>query len=95
MTYYTYIVECSNGSYYTGWTDNLQKRITMHNQGVGAKYTRAHRPVSLVAYWQFSSRSEAMKEEWRIKRLTRIQKQLLLQSFERPVDGIDILTVMQ
>jgi putative endonuclease len=95
MTYYAYIVECANGSYYTGWTDDVARRVASHNTGEGAKYTRAHRPVVLVAYWEFASRSEAMKEERRIKRLSRRQKQLLLQSFERPVDGVDVVAIVK
>lgn len=80
MQYFTYILECANGSYYTGWTDDIERRLKAHNDGLGAKYTRAHLPVKLVACWSFASRSLALKEEWRIKQLTRKQKQLLIES---------------
>ena len=74
MRYFTYIVECANGSFYTGWTLDLEKRLREHNAGKGAKYTRALRPVTLRASWEFSSKSQAMSHEWRIKQLTRAAK---------------------
>ncbi len=80
MNYFTYMLECTGGGYYTGWTDDLDKRIASHSAGTGAKYTRSHPPVALVAFWQFPSRSEAMKEEWRIKQLSRKEKQLLVSA---------------
>lgn len=80
LSFYTYILECVNGTYYTGWTHDLDKRLASHSAGTGAKYTRAHGPVSLLAYWEFASKTEAMKEEWRIKQLTRKQKESLVQS---------------
>lgn len=85
MAYFTYILECVNGTYYTGWTDDLDKRLAAHKAGTGAKYTRANSPVALKAYWEFPTKSDAMKEEWRIKRLTRKQKDLLVESI-RPLD---------
>ena len=78
--YFTYILQCADGSYYTGSTDDIQRRLKTHNDGLGAKYTRAHLPVKLVAYWSFASKSLALKEEWRIKQLTRKQKELLIES---------------
>lgn len=81
MPYYTYILQCNDGSLYTGWTVDLDARLEWHNAGKGAKYTRSHLPVLLVAYWQFDSRAAAMKEEFRIKRLTRAKKLLLIESF--------------
>ena len=68
---YTYIVKCSDGSLYTGWTNNLEKRIKDHNAGRGAKYTKARRPVVLVYKEEFPTKQEAMKREWEIKRLSR------------------------
>jgi putative endonuclease len=73
-------VECSNGALYTGWTDNIDARLQKHNDGKGAKYTRAFGPVSLVACWEFSSKSEAMKFEWQIKQLSRASKSKLIES---------------
>jgi putative endonuclease len=83
--YYTYIVECADGSLYTGWTGDVQQRIEMHNQGKGARYTRGRGPVILRACWQFKSRREAMSYEWHLKQLTRQQKQALIAK----CDGID------
>ena len=68
---YTYIVECKDGTLYTGWTNNLEKRIADHNNGRGAKYTRARNPVTLVYYETFEVKQEAMKREYAIKHLSR------------------------
>lgn len=78
MPYYTYIVECANGSLYTGYTDNVDARIRKHNEGKGAAYTRAFGPVSLSASWQFHTRSEAMRFEAQIKQLSRASKLKLI-----------------
>ena len=69
---YTYILKCSDGTYYTGWTNDLDKRLKAHNGGKsGAKYTRNRRPVTLVYYEEFQGKQEAMKREYAIKQLTR------------------------
>lgn len=78
---YTYILKCSDNTLYTGWTNNLEKRIKDHNDGKGAKYTKARRPVKLVYYEIFESKEDAMKREYAIKQLTRTQKMLLIQDF--------------
>lgn len=75
---YTYILKCNNGTLYTGWTNNLDKRLKDHNDGKGAKYTKARRPVELVYYEEFESKEEAMKREYAIKQLSRKQKEQLL-----------------
>ena len=80
---FTYIVRCADGTLYTGWTNDLEKRIANHNLGCGAKYTRTRRPVTLVYYEAFSEKEEAMSREWHIKRLTRKQKEQLIQGFEQ------------
>ncbi|MEA4986868.1 MAG: GIY-YIG nuclease family protein [Anaerovorax sp.] len=77
--HYVYILKCSNGSLYTGWTTDLQARIKAHNQGIGAKYTRSHRPVELVHYEAFQSRSDALKREAQIKKMRRTEKLILFQ----------------
>ncbi|BDF58164.1 GIY-YIG domain-containing protein [Christensenellaceae bacterium] len=71
---YTYILRCADGTLYTGWTNDLNKRIELHNAGRGAKYTRSRRPVSLFYYESFVTREEAMRRECAIKRLSRKQK---------------------
>ncbi len=75
-----YILECSDGSLYTGWANDLSKRITEHNTpGKGAKYTRSRRPCKLVYYEEYSDRQTAMRREWEIKhRMTRAQKLALI-----------------
>lgn len=76
---YAYIVECSDGSLYTGWTNHLEERMKSHNEGKGAKYTRARLPVRLVYYETFATKQEAMKREYAIKQLTRQDKLLLIE----------------
>ncbi len=77
---YTYIVKCSDKTFYTGWTNDLEKRIEMHNSGKGAKYTKARLPVELVYYEAFDTKEEAMSREWHIKRLSRSEKQKLIEA---------------
>ncbi len=77
-TNYTYIVKCSDGTYYTGWTTDITRRIGDHNSGRGAKYTKSRLPVELVYYEVFQSKVEAMKREYAIKQLTRKKKEELI-----------------
>ena len=72
--WYTYIILCSDGTLYTGITNNLEKRIMQHNAGRGAKYTRGRTPVILVCYFEMKNKSDAAKEEYRIKSLPREDK---------------------
>ena len=76
---YTYIVKCSDGTFYTGWTNDLTRRMEAHNQGRGAKYTKARRPVILTYYETFETKEEAMKREYAIKRLSRKEKEELIR----------------
>ena len=66
---YTYMVRCSDGSLYTGWTVNLEMRVAAHNSGKGAKYTKSRRPVTLAYYEVFENRQDAMRREYAIKQL--------------------------
>lgn len=75
---YTYILECSDKSLYTGWTTDLKRRLAMHNQGKGAKYTCSRRPVKLVYFEEFTTKEEAMKREYAIKQLSRQEKLKLI-----------------
>lgn len=75
---YTYILKCRDGTYYTGWTNNLDHRLKAHNQGKGAKYTRTRRPVELAYYETFSTKEEAMRREAQIKRMDRKEKEKLV-----------------
>ncbi len=76
---YTYIVECDDGSLYTGWTNHLEERMKSHNEGKGAKYTRSRLPVRLVHYEEFATKQEAMRREYAIKQLTRKDKLMLIE----------------
>ena len=80
MKYYTYIVRCSDGTLYTGYTTDIDRRIAVHNSGRGAKYTKSRLPVELVYHEEFGTKEEAMSREWHIKRLTRAGKEKLIQN---------------
>ena len=73
--HYFYVVECKDCTYYAGYTNNLQKRISVHNEGKGAKYTRGRGPVKLVFSKKYATKSEALKAEYAFKRLKRSEKQ--------------------
>ena len=75
---YTYILRCGDGSLYTGWTNDLDKRIQEHKTGRGGKYTRAHAPVELVYCESCDTKTEAMSREWHIKQHTRKKKLALI-----------------
>lgn len=77
--FYTYIVECGDGSLYTGWTNHLEARMKSHNTGKGAKYTRSRLPVRLVYYETFFTKQDAMKREYAIKQLARKDKLHLIE----------------
>lgn len=81
MTCYCYIVECSDGTFYTGWTTDPERRVKQHNKGVGAKYTSVRRPVKLVYLELLSSRTDAMKRELAIKKMKRLQKSKLVETY--------------
>lgn len=78
---YTYILKCSDNTYYTGWTNNLENRIKAHNEKKGAKYTKYRTPVELVYYEILETKEEAMRREYEIKQLTRKKKELLIKGF--------------
>ena len=80
--YFNYVVTCADGSLYTGITTDAERRLHEHNHtSRGAKYTRSRRPVTLTAVWPAPDRSTALREEARIKRLTRKQKLELIDTF--------------
>ena len=78
MSYFVYLLECNDGSYYCGYTGNLTARVKEHNAGNGGKYTRSHRPVKLVYSEKAKTRSKAMHREAEIKKFTRKQKKELI-----------------
>ena len=82
---YTYMVRCSDGSLYCGWTNNLQQRLAAHNHGnSGARCTRSRRPVYLVYYEGYRTRQEAMRREWELKHYSRQRKEKLLSFLREP-----------
>ena len=75
---YTYIVKCSDGSFYTGWTTDIDRRVKQHNSGKGAKYTRVRLPVELIYHEVYETKSEAMMREYEIKSMSRKKKEELV-----------------
>jgi len=78
---YVYIVRCKDSTLYTGWTNNLEKRVMEHNNGKGAKYTRGRVPVELVYFEAYDTKEEAMKREYMIKGKSKKEKESLIDSF--------------
>ncbi|WP_458190527.1 GIY-YIG nuclease family protein [Haladaptatus sp. NG-WS-4] len=95
-THWVYVVECSDGSFYTGYTTDVARRVAEHDDGEGAKYTRGRTPVELVYSKRFESKSAAMSREYKIKQFSRAEKERLVEigpskevrpeTAERPVD---------
>ena len=80
MDCYTYILKCSDDTLYTGWTNDLAKRIKTHNAGRGARYTRGRLPVKLLYYEIFATKQAAQKREAQIKKMSRREKLLLIKN---------------
>lgn len=76
---YVYILRCADNSLYTGWTNDLEKRVKIHSEGKGAKYTRARLPIELVYFEKYENKIEAMKREYEIKKLKRQEKLMLIK----------------
>ncbi len=85
--HYTYILECADGSLYTGYTTDLSRRVKEHNTGQGARYTSGRRPVSLVYHEVFSTQRKAMRRELEIKKLHRSEKLSLIEEGELNCHG--------
>lgn len=83
--YYVYILECVDGSFYCGYTNDVEKRFAKHKSGKGAKYTRSHLPLEIVYVEKFEAKSEAMKREYEIKSMTRFQKEKLIENYSSNV----------
>ncbi len=88
MPYYVYVLLCDGGSFYTGYTRNVNSRLRLHMNGRGARYTRIHKPKRLVYTEEFSSRAEAMKRERRMKRMRHDEKSRLIKSKARETQKI-------
>jgi putative endonuclease len=74
-----YVACCANGALYVGYTTNVERRMAAHNAGRGGRYTRANRPIALVAAWSFTSKGEALRAEYALKRLPRERKLAMIQ----------------
>ena len=83
-SHYVYVLECGDGSYYTGYTTDVSRRVEEHRGGEGAKYTRGRQPLHLVHVESFTSRSVAQAREWEIKQLTRQRKERLIATSPDP-----------
>ena len=81
MAFYCYMLKCADGSYYTGWSTDPERRLNQHNAGNGARYTRSRRPVELVYTEEFPTKSAAMQREIKIKRLPRAKKRTLTENY--------------
>ena len=77
--YYINILRCSDGTLYTGYTNNLENRLDLHNKGKGAKYTRGRTPVELIYFEEFEDKIEAQKREYALKKLKRSEKLILIE----------------
>ena len=85
---YVYILKCSDNTLYTGWTNNLEKRLEVHQSGKGAKYTRGRLPVELLYFEKYEEKSDALKREIRIKKLSKEQKLGLINGIrEKNMEG--------
>lgn len=84
---YVYLLRCSDDTLYCGWTTDLSARVSAHNNGSGAKYTRSRLPAELVYYEEYDDRHEALSREWHIKRLGREEKRKLISESQSKKDG--------
>ena len=82
MSFYCYMLKCKDGSFYTGWTIDLDKRLQVHDSGRGARYTRSRLPVTLVYFEELDSRADAMRRERELKKKTHDFKLNLAGSFK-------------
>ena len=82
-----YVLECNDGSYYAGYTNDLEKRVRVHNEGKGAKYTRAKKPVRCIYHESFETKREAMQAEYQFKQLKRDAKEIYIGK-RRNVDEV-------
>jgi len=81
--FYVYIVQCQDGTYYTGYTPDIKRRIKLHNAGKGAKYTRDRKPVRLIWCKEYGYYKRAVSKEREIKKLTHKEKERLIRIYER------------
>ena len=80
MPHFVYLLRCKDNTIYCGYTNNLEKRIETHNSGKGSKYTRGRRPLKLIYVEELSSKSIALKREYKLKQLSKYEKEKLVKS---------------
>ena len=78
---FTYILRCADGTLYTGWTNDLAKRLAAHNRGTASRYTRVRRPVEMIYHESFADKEDAMRREYAIKQLSRAEKLALIETW--------------
>ena len=81
--WHLYILQCSDGTFYTGITNDLERRLEMHNSGKASRYTRSRRPVKIVYHEGCRGRSSALKKEWAMKQLSREEKEQFIATPSR------------
>lgn len=89
MSFYVYVILCNDGSFYTGYTKNVEERARLHADGRGARYTKMHPPKKVAYVEQFESRAEAMRREKAIKKLNHQQKEALVKAQKRRKKSAD------
>ncbi|MHC1717569.1 MAG: GIY-YIG nuclease family protein [Acidaminococcaceae bacterium] len=80
MSSYVYVLRCGDGSLYTGWTNDLEQRLAAHQSGKGAKYTRGRLPIEMVYFEEMPDKSAALKRENELKKLKKVEKELLIKT---------------
>jgi len=88
VPYYVYVILCEDGSYYTGYAKDIYSRVKRHVRGIGARYTKLHRPKRLVYIEEFDTRTEAMRRERQIKKLGHDDKHKLVSRADNPCDSL-------
>lgn len=79
--FYVYILRCADDSLYCGYTTDVEKRFEKHKSGKGAKYTKTHLPLEIAYVEEFDNKSDALKREWEIKKLSRVKKEKLIENY--------------
>lgn len=81
--YFVYILLCADDSFYIGSTKDVEKRFKKHLEGKGAKYTKSHKPIKIIYQETFSSKSDALKREWELKKLSKSEKEEIVKNYAR------------
>ena len=93
--WYMYVLRCGDGSFYTGMTNDVERRLSEHQSGHGGRYTRSHQPVALVGVWGYPDRSEAMSAEAHFKKLRHSEKARKIRAQENYREGTFLISVLE